>query len=345
MLRLSAISETDPVPNLQLALAIELAVLPPYFYACWSIKPPSAGGSVAAAEASRTIRSVLYQEMLHLAMSANILNALGERPKLNTQLMKYPGSLPGHVQTGEYAFPVGLCRLSAATIDTFMKIERPEWDVHPTPGDDWVTLGAFYGKIKAQLEALPADAFRHGRQLPTHDNPAPGYLRPVNDIGSAKLAIDAIIAQGEGHRPAKPGESTAFDYRRDDAREVAHYYKFETIGSYFKAGNSPELPIDPDRDLFSVVDNPQATMFSKAQRQLNLRFNQRYSRLLDTLERVLAGPNPEVFEGATKLMTGLEHDAAMLRSAGMVPGTGSCAGPTFEYVAVGGEVSADAGPC
>jgi hypothetical protein len=210
-----------------------------------------------------------------------------------------------------------------------MKIERPQWDADPT-ADDWVTLGAFYDKIKAQLETLPAGAFRHGRQLPPHDNPAPGYLQPVKDFGSAKSAIDAIIVQGEGHKP-KDKSSTASN-ESDDAREVAHYYRFKKIRSYFHVGNTREFQIDPKRDLFAVVDNPQVGMFSEKQRRLNLRFNQRYSRLLDTLEKVLAGPSPEVFGRATKLMTGLEHDAAMLRNAGMVPGTGSFAGPTFEYV-------------
>jgi Ferritin-like len=335
MLRRSLISETDSVPNLQLALGIELAVLPPYLYACWSIKPPSAGGSEAAAEASRTIRSVLYQEMLHLAVAANILNALGKPPRFTAQLMKYPGSLPGHVQTGKFAFAVGLCRLSRATIDTFMKIELPEWDADLTASDDWITLGAFYDKVKVQLEALPAGAFRHGRQLPARDNPAPGNLQPVNDFGSAKLAIDSIIAQGEGHRPKK-GQPPTDDYMSDDAREVAHFYKFKTIGSCFDGGDTPGPPlIDPDRDLFAVIDNPDAAMFSEVQKQMNLRFNQRYSQLLDTLELRLAGPSPEVFGAATKLMAGLEHDAAVLRNAGTVPGTRFVAGPTFEYIGAG----------
>jgi hypothetical protein len=336
MIRRSIVS-ADPVKNLQLALAIELAVLPPYLYACWSVKPPSAGASEAAAEASRTIRSVMYQEMLHVATVANILNALGEQPNISGQPMKYPGYLPGHVTTGPDAFTVGLCSLSPSAIDIFMKIERPDFDVpEPAPEDGWITIGAFYEKVKTQLAALPDGAFGHGRQLSSRDNPASGYLQPVSDLDSALLAIDAVIKQGEGHKPKDPTHPTPAD-EADDAREVAHYYKFRTIGTYFAKVPPATSPlIVPDRDVFAVIDEPDASIFSDTQKQLNLRFNQLYSQLLDTLQTAFSSATPKVFGFGTQLMVHLEHAAAMLRVAGFVPGTRSLAGPTFEYVGVRG---------
>ena len=336
MLRRSAIFDTDPMANLQLALAIELAVLPPYLYACWSIKPPSLGAGDAAVEASRTIRSVLYQEMLHIAAVVNILHALGARPDFIGQPMKYPGYLPGHVTTGKYAFKVSLCRLSSATIKMFQRIELPEWDApDPAPGDDWITIAGFYEIIKAQLKRLPDSAFQHGRQLPIHDNPAPGYLQPVTNLKSALLAIDAVILQGEGHRPKNPGQPPTAPEMDDDAREVAHYYKFATIGGYFEP--TPPAPplIDPDRDLYAVIDNPGvAHRFSDPQAQANLHFNRLYSQLLDALQVTVGGAEPEVFGIATRLMGRLEQAVAMLRNAGFVPGTQFFAGPTFEYIDV-----------
>src|SRR5258706_7162370 len=50
LLNASVLSD-DPAVNLQLGLGVELAVLPPYLYALWSIKPAAEGASDAAAEA------------------------------------------------------------------------------------------------------------------------------------------------------------------------------------------------------------------------------------------------------------------------------------------------------
>jgi hypothetical protein len=331
----------DVIQNLQLALAIELGVLPPYLYACWSIKPRSAGASDAAAEAFRTIRSVMYQEMLHVATIVNILNALGEQPRITGQLMKYPGNLPGHVTTGPYAFAVRLCSLSVPAIDIFKKIERPEWD--PPARAEWITVGAFYQNLKIQLATLSDSAFKHGRQLSPRDNPASGYLRPVSDLNSALLAIDAIISQGEGHKPKNTSKPTPAD-ETDDAGEIAHYYKFEAIGGYFVTKPPATSPlIVPERDLFPVIDDPDALIFSAAQKRLNVSFNQLYTQLLDTLQITFCSAAPEVFGLGTKLMVHLEHAAAMLRSTGFVPGTQFLAGPTFEYLPIGGAASVEHG--
>jgi Ferritin-like len=324
---LRAALSADPIANLQRALAIELAVLPPYLYACWSVKPRAAGASAAAAEASRTIRSVLYQEMLHVATAANVLNALGAKPHVTASLMKYPGNLPWHVTDGPYAYTVGLCALSAAALDTFKKIERPEWDVTGAagPSGDWITIGAFYEAIKDQLKALPDSAFAHGRQLALRDNPAPGRLYQVKNRTSAFRAIDTIVVQGEGHKPGN-----ASPQQDDSAHETAHYYQFDTIRRYF---DTPLL--DPARDLYPIIDNPDAAVFNGAQQQLNFAFNQLYCELLDTLEAAFASPAPQVFGAATRLMRRLELAAAMLRNAGVVPGSDRLAGPTFDYVAAG----------
>jgi Ferritin-like len=67
VLNASALSD-DPASNLQLALGVELAVLPPYLYALWSIKSAAEGASAAALEAANTVRAVAYEEMLHAGL-------------------------------------------------------------------------------------------------------------------------------------------------------------------------------------------------------------------------------------------------------------------------------------
>ena len=63
--------------SLQVAIELEHATIPPYLYALYSIAP---GTNQAAAS---IIRSVVLEEMLHLTLAANILNAVGGEPMLD----------------------------------------------------------------------------------------------------------------------------------------------------------------------------------------------------------------------------------------------------------------------
>ncbi|WP_457659936.1 ferritin-like domain-containing protein [Sinorhizobium medicae] len=59
---------------MQLALELEWATLPPYLVALLSIKGPQ------NREAADLIRGVAMEEMLHFALVANVINAIGGRP-------------------------------------------------------------------------------------------------------------------------------------------------------------------------------------------------------------------------------------------------------------------------
>lgn len=103
--------------HLQWAIEIEHCIIPPYLCALYSIK---AGQN---REASETIASVFMEEMLHMTLAANIMNAVGGRPVLDRPdfIPAYPQYLP-HSARG---FLIPLARFSKATIETFMKIENP----------------------------------------------------------------------------------------------------------------------------------------------------------------------------------------------------------------------------
>jgi hypothetical protein len=320
VLEASALS-TDPATNLQLALGIELAVLPPYLYALWSIKPAAEGASDAAVEAAGSIRTVAYEEMLHAGLVGNILRAIGATPDLTKHLMTYPGPLPGHTSKPPYAYDVALGPLSPATVATFMKIERPDWEPPEAIANGWITIGQFYETVRKQLKP---GAFSGGPQLPAGDNPGPGRMVQVTDLETALEAIDTIVDQGEGHRPPSPNDPPPMI---DDDHEVAHYYQFETISNYLQAGG-----IKPKQDLHPVIEKPDASKYSPGQRQANARFNKLYTALIDSLETMFGSSAPRAFGRPTELMGELEHAAASLRSLGPVPGTETVAGPTFEYL-------------
>src|SRR6266550_2587762 len=76
--------------HLQWAIELEHATIPPYLCALYSIKP---GRNLEAVE---VISSVVVEEMLHLTLAANFLNAVGGRPRLAIPKMMpgYPRPLP-----------------------------------------------------------------------------------------------------------------------------------------------------------------------------------------------------------------------------------------------------------
>ena len=181
---------------MQAAIELEHATLPPYMYALYSIR---AGTNVAA---SRILRSIVMQEMVHLTLCCNILNAIGGVPVLNKPnfIPPYPGPLPGGIDDG---LQVPLAPLSLTLVhDAFMVIEEPEDPLEfpvveaamlilPAPK----TIGQFYARIKEQLQSLAqtqniftGDA---SRQLTSG---LPG-VKGVNDLASAMAAIDLIVVQ------------------------------------------------------------------------------------------------------------------------------------------------------
>ena len=102
---------------LAVALQLEHATIPPYTVALYSIKP---GTNL---DATNIIRVVAVEEMLHLTLAANILNATGGTPDLVRPdfVPNYPVPLP----TGEKDFEVGIAKFSQESVKTFLNIERP----------------------------------------------------------------------------------------------------------------------------------------------------------------------------------------------------------------------------
>src|ERR1700761_6590374 len=104
---------------LQSAIELEHSTIPPYLYALYSIKQRE------NAEIAALILSVVLEEMLHMALACNILNAVGGKPDMDKPsfIPKYPGHLPGSVQD---ELVVGLAPLSIDVVQkTFMGIEEP----------------------------------------------------------------------------------------------------------------------------------------------------------------------------------------------------------------------------
>ena len=329
MLDASKISK-DPVANLQLGLAIELAVLPPYLYALWSLKTAAEGGSEATQEAARTIRAVVYEEMLHAALVGNLINALGGKPAMPLPPMGYPGPLPGHVKGGPGPGWVSLEPMSDAAAKAFMAIELPKWDEkNPPPQGEWNTIADLYAAIATELQTGKW-AFNPVRQLPLGDNPGPGRLIGVTSLARALEAIETIVEQGEGHEP--PSKKVGPDVTEgDEDHEVAHYDQFVAICDYFETKR-----MSTTQDVWPLAKDPKASDYAPAQQQANAAFNCAYSELLDSLQAQLVAPSPRIYGTPTDRMNELAHLATLLRNTGPLPKEpAKLPGPTFEYLPKG----------
>lgn len=250
---------------LHAALQLEHATIPPYLTALYSIHPVTNG------DASRIIRVVVVEEMLHLTLVANVLNAVGGEPDLTVPgfVPTYPAYLPD----AETDFQVSLRPFSRSAIDTFMQIERPasgEGDdlalvarsrpagaLLPPVSDDvgtelhFYSIGEFYEEISRGLRALHGEMAARGESLfvgdparqvtPEFYYSGGGEVIPVVDLESACAAVRLIGEQGEGLGGGI----------YDEESELSHYYRFEQLllGRYYLPGDEAG---HPSGDTFDV---------------------------------------------------------------------------------------------
>lgn len=258
----------DLQDHLRLAIQVELSTVPPYLFAMYSIEDQQS-------EAALLIRSIVAEEMLHAALAANLLLAVGGQPRFDTvELMPtYPSMLPHHQPPLELR--LGPCSLDAVR-DVFMRIEQPEEHGAPAEPDVFETLGQFYHALEIGIAELAEehDLFADPQvdcQLSDPSFYAPvvfdaqdsGGLMQIDDPESAREAIEIIVHQGEGlstERWADPSH-----------QELTHYAKLVQIAD----GTSPigtvrPLPTDPRTADFPRSLQPVSDLFNATYRYLFL---------------------------------------------------------------------------
>jgi Ferritin-like len=329
---------------LEAAVKLELATIPPYLCALYSIHP---GTNL---EATMVVRSVVVEEMLHMILAGNVLNAIGGRPRVSgpDNAPHYPHELPDGVI-------LDLLPLSPAAVESFLQVENPKYKaeqqaaelahrrktVHSshvlTMADRPTTIGAFYAEI---VDALKQVAAEIGEQELFCGDPARqicgdyyyaagGAPIVVTDLDSACRALEEVVEQGEGDM------SSAFD--ADD--DLAHYYRFEQLkyGRVYTPGDGVGLPTGPRvevdfRAVYPMLPNPRLEEYpDPALRAAGERANREWSVLLTQID--------EAFDGSPAALIPAVHTMFRLRDAMLVllgnpmPGhQGYHAGPTFEWV-------------
>jgi ferritin-like protein len=322
----------DAWSDLQTAIGVEFGTLPPYLYAMFSIPP---GENVTAAS---LIKSVLMQEMIHMCLACNILNALGGSPRLTAPT--YPGPLAGDIgPVGEPALVISLLPLSKAAMKQGMDIEQPV-DIPDFPVKGLMaqppagtgTIGQFYARLDAYLSTLPAGAWHRDRNQITDDQFFAGQIFAINNYDDAHRAIDEIVSEGEG----------AKDDPLDFQEELAHYYRFGEIFHdkvLTRTARPPGWQWGPEplgvdwKLVYPAIPNPGSHDFSKdsqAARDAQAACNQAFSRMVDALQQAVTGTQGAL-GNAVRAMFDLRLAAKVALHTPLADGK-QVAGPAFLYV-------------
>ncbi|MFI9561071.1 ferritin-like protein [Nonomuraea endophytica] len=245
---------------LQQALLLEHAVIPTYLATLMSIK---AGHNTEIAD---TISQVVREEMLHMALVGNLLNAVGAKPRIGRPALvpTYPGRLPAPVLPD---LTVRLRRMSIEHVrQVFMAIERPE---HPMVDgerftgrvfsadsvkvdsagvlrsadsaamdtlESWfgraeyppMTIGWFYNQLAKAIIRLDRKLSREGKTLFTGDRAR--QVSWSDAPGTLYRVTDRRTALLALYEIVEQGEGTPQDLDNDtDPDKLGHYYRFAEI--------------------------------------------------------------------------------------------------------------------
>lgn len=311
---------------LQSAVSVEFSTIPPYLAALWSIKDQMH-------PVAMSIRNVVQEEMLHMALACNMLTAIGCVPQINDPMMvpSYPGPIPGKVHP---ELTVSLSGLSDASLDIFIAIEAPSQGVVTASveqGNSYKTIGAFYRAIRDAFRTLKP-ALRTERQVT-----GPLAYMVMADLTAVEAAISLIMDQGEGSEASPKVERT---------HELAHYYRFLEIrqGRRCSGVDANRQPVFEGEALERPAVWPMAVVPRGGYAQDAVAadvwtmidgVDRTFTLLLDRLQVVWEHGDQSALVHAIETMFGLTQQAQSLMSVQIGNGLGNY-GPCFRFLGPGG---------
>jgi hypothetical protein len=208
------------------AAELEHALMCEYLFAAFTLKRSTDEGlsedQVNAADRWRqTLLMVAKQEMLHLAINCNLVNALGASPHLSRPNLPQPAK---HYPSG---VRLQLLPFSERALRHFLYLERPEgMDFDDAEGlaavesavpvmsereiaphlQEFATVGHLYRSIEAGFRHLAQKMGEDQLFVVSASGQAGGelfgwsQLRPITCIDDVVQAIETIVEQGEGPR-------------------------------------------------------------------------------------------------------------------------------------------------
>jgi hypothetical protein len=319
--------------HLQTAIEIEWSTIPPYLCARWSLAD---GRNELAATC---IEDVVMEEMLHLTLACNLLNAVGGEPQLippGTQPPTYPTFLPHSADT----FRVNLLPFSPEALETFLSIERPAPDAAPPEADRYHTIAQFYEAVFDAMGSLAAerDIFtgHTGRQVDgSYYYGGGGKAFAITNLELATRALEVIVFEGEGiGQSIWDGDPELLG----EGRELAHYFRFDELyrGRRYVRRDTPSSgptgePILLDYGaVLPMRPNPKAADHPRGSelRAMTEECDRTYSALLRQLHAAFNG-RPSELIASVQTMLRLRYQAIALMRVPV--GDGLTAGPAFEW--------------
>ena len=338
---------------LQSALELELATIPTYLSAAFSLNGNS--------EIYELILRVAIEEMLHLTAVANLMNAIGIAPDIVAAVPKYPHDLtvlepPLRLNLRSFSFDL-VERL-------FMSIEAPEEHIEfpaAAAADQPRTIGQFYtgiieiidqDRIPDLFKNAARDAYKQREAKPNFHQIA--YINDqdtnkyplktdinfkITDKDSAKRHLSWVVNEGEGEAPYRPLDTEGLP---------GHHYRFQSIlkSRYLVKDCSVQLkysfsggklPFDPS-GVHEFDPNAKAAdygAFPAVAKQMK-RFNEKYTKMINLLQSAFNCPSPEQKDQA---LAAYDEAIGIMRSIGNTAGliiqnaqdSGIKAGIPFEY--------------
>lgn len=312
---------------LQKALELEHATVPLYLTALFSLVPGT------NEEIAATLRSVVREEMLHFAIVANVVTALGGRPVIDDACVvpTYPGELPMGVAGG---LRLHLDRMSIDQCRDFVTVEAPDDPVTRGAASGTTTIGDFYAAIIDKIREL-GDAGFGNPSAPQVVSPwfRSDQLFAITDVASATRALELVVRQGEG--------TSASPFEEDGTGELAHFYQFSEIvekkrlavdraGRYRYIG----APVVLDTaNVYALQRDPEPPPGTDGEAVLlSSEFDACYRRLLACLQTAFDG-RPDALGAAMGLMFELRV-AALAMITSPVPAGGTTPHPGLALPAV-----------
>lgn len=227
---------------LQTAIELECSTLPLYLSALFSLK-------VQNYTAYNQLRSVAMEEMVHMAIAANLLAATGGTPQIKGIKIPYPAQgLPGGAEPDLH---VGPTKLSRNQLRNFMRIEAPEVLLRSmNRHESYPTISVFYREIRQAIvdnaNEVRAAVKSGGKSNQVYDDIGlvqVASAEGIDPIDSILAGIDEIIDQGEG---ASAGSLVT---PNDFELEESHYARFAEL--YYGAQYNeprPSIELKPETE-------------------------------------------------------------------------------------------------
>lgn len=308
---------------LQFAVELEHSTLPLYLSGMFSLETQNY-------TTYNLIRSVVMEEMVHMAIACNILSAIGGRPEIKNINPGFPRKgLPGNAEPDLQAV---LAKLSKNQLENYLRVEMPDFLLpEEYRKEEYPTIGSMYNSILKAIEAN-ADEIRNAVKSGGSSNQvgddigfttitySPGQ-DPLKDIISG---IHEILDQGEGaiSRTMHAGiasESEPSHYTRFAEIYYGHRYQQvhppsklsrENVASFF---SGYEVPFPEVVNVLMVPKDGYESLLNKDPDGKKVRkniqaFDDTYTAIMNALELMWNGPKETewpTFGKAVGLMTEL----------------------------------------